>query len=438
MKVVVIGANAAGMSFAAKYRRNKPEDEIIIFEKGDYISFGACGLPYYVAGEFEDKNEMFARTPEQIIEDGIDLRMNTEVISIDFDNKSVSTTNDTITYDKLIIATGANPIVPKSIIKQESENIQTLVSMKDGDLLKEKVNSGNIKHVLVIGGGFIGLEVMDAMHHNNIKVTLIEGSNSILSNQFGSDMTQIVEKNIKDKNIDLELDSFVKEIDLEDNKPVITLENDKVIKSDLVVLSIGFSPNTSFIEGIDKLKNGAIKINKDYTTSIKDVYAIGDCASVYNPILDEQTYLPLATNANKIAKSLADYLSDIETTFEGMIGSCCIKVLDYDLARSGITEKQASNNNIDYKVKVLKDKNHTSYYKNQEDIYIKLIYRPDNLEIIGAEVVGMYDVVQRLNVLALAISKGITTKELAYIDFAYAPPFSRTWEALNTAGNISK
>lgn len=431
--IIVIGGSAAGMSFAAKYRRNKPEDNIILFEAKDYISFGACGLPYYVQDQFDDQNEMIARTPNQAIDSGIDVRINSQVTAIDPQNKVVTVKNETFKYDKLVIATGANPIVP-SFAKIDDEQVFTLTTMADGNALKTKLSSG-IKHVTVIGAGFIGLEVMDAAHHLGLEVTVVERSNGIVSNQFNKELTELVETNITEKGIDLQLNTSVEKIETGERATVTT--NAGSFETDAVVVAIGFVPNSKLID-CEKMLNGAILVSETGQTSIADIYAIGDVASTKNTITGKDSYIPLATNANKFAKSLADQMAGMETTFNGMLGSSCLKVLDYDMARSGLTERDLMHANIEFKTRVVKDKTHTNYYRGNEDIYIKMIYCPTTYKLYGAQIVGKKDVVHRLNTLALAISCGITTKQLAYTDFAYAPPFARTWEALNTAANVCK
>lgn len=431
--IIVVGGSAAGMSFAAKYHRNVPEDNILLFEKREYISFGACGLPYYVQDQFSDQNIMFARTPDQVIDSGIDVRVKHKVSNIDTANKVVTANGMNFEYDKLVIATGANPVVP-GFIEIDNEQIFNLTTMEDGNLVKNKFNSG-IKHVTIIGAGFIGLEVMDAAKHIGLNVTVVEMSNGILATQFNKDMTEVVEANIVDSDIDLQLNTTVEKVETGDRVTVTTSRGE--FETDAVVVAIGFSPNSKVID-CDKLSNGAIIVDENGLTSIEDVYAIGDVATTKNIVTGKDMYLPLATNANKFAKSLADYMAGMEIAFKGMLGSSCLKVLDYDLARTGLTERELMHSEIDYKVKVVKDKTHTDYYQGNEDIYIKMIYCPTSYKLYGAQIVGKKDVVHRLNTLALAISSGITTKELAYTDFAYAPPFARTWEALNTAANVSK
>ncbi len=431
--IVVIGGSAAGMSFAAKYKRNCKDDNVLLFESRDYISFGACGLPYYIQDQFSDKNEMISRTPSEAIDSGIDVRIKTPVTKINSDKKFIVADGQEFKYDKLIIATGANPIVPP-FATIDNEQVLTVTSMEDGEIIRNKFEN-NVKHVTIIGAGFIGLEMMDAAVHLGIDVTVVERSNSILNSQFSKEMVSHVEADITSNNVDLQLNTSVLNINNENGLEVVT--DKSTIKTDLVVVAIGFSPNSSLLK-CNKLANGAYLVDKNGMTSINDIYAVGDCASTFNPITNKDMYLPLATNANKYAKSLADHLAGIETSFNGMIASSCLKVLNYDMARTGLSEKELELNKTKFKTTLIKDKTHTNYYQGNEDIYIKMMYCPTSYKIYGAEIVGKKDVVHRINTLALAITYEITTKQLAYADFAYAPPFARTWESLNTAANACK
>ncbi len=432
--IIVIGGSAAGMSFAAKYKRNKPEDSVLLFEARDYISFGACGLPYFVGNNFSDQNTLISRTPSEAIDSGIDVRINHTVEKIDQFKKIVIVNGEKYSYDKLIIATGATPIVPP-FATIDNERVFTLTSMEDGCNLKNKISTG-IKHITIIGAGFIGLEVMDAAHLLNIDTTVVERGSAIVGAQFHHEMASIVSSHIVEKNIDLQLNTSVENIDTSGERVIVTT-NKGSFKTDAVVISIGFKPNSNLFIG-EKLGNGAILVDEHGMTSFEDIYAIGDCASSKNIITKKDSYLPLATNANKFAKSLADHLAGLETSFQGMIGSSCLRVLDYDMARTGLTERELTHLGINFKSKTIVDKTHTNYVQGNEDIHIKMIYCPSTYKLYGAQIVGKKDVVHRINTLALAITYGITTKQLAYSDFAYAPPFARTWEALNTAANVCK
>ncbi|MGL5021610.1 MAG: CoA-disulfide reductase [Mycoplasmatales bacterium] len=439
MKVVIIGGNAAGMSFAAKYKRNNKNHEVVVLEKRDYVSFGSCGLPYFVGGMFDDKERMILRSPKQIIDSGIDLKINATVINVEFDIKTVAYeidgSLDEISYDKLIIASGASPIVP-NFGKYNSAKVHTLTSLEDGLKVKELLKNKNNKNITIIGGGFIGLEIMDVAHHLDKKITLIEMNDHILGNQFSDEMINIVEDSINNTNINLMLSTKVLEIkDKKDSYSVIT--DKKVVDADIIILALGFKPNTEFVE-LEKISNGAILTCKSGQTSFKDVYAVGDCATVHHIVKGDQVYLPLATTANKRARSLADYISGVDVTFDGMLGSSCLKVLDFELARTGINEKDAIDMNIDYKVAYVTDKNQTDYYPGQEEIRAKLIYDKNTHVILGCEMIGKSGVVGRIDAIAVCIYAKLTTKELGYLDFCYSPPFSRTWDMLNVIGNVAK
>jgi NADPH-dependent 2,4-dienoyl-CoA reductase/sulfur reductase-like enzyme len=439
MKIIVIGANAAGMSFAAKYHRNNPNDEIIVLEKRDYISFGTCGLPYFIGNMFNEQKTMISRTPDQINADGIDLRINSTVINVAFDFKTVTyecgDEIEELSYDKLIIACGASPIVP-NFGDYKKDKVHTLTSLEDGIIVKELINQTNNQNITIIGGGFIGLEVLDMAHHLNKNVTLIEMNEQIMQNQFSSDLIEVAQKAITDANINLMLSTKVESIvDYQSGYKVITDQGE--VESDLIIMAIGFKPNTSFLD-IDMLPNGAIITDKHGKTSIDDVYAIGDCATVHHIVKDTPVYMPLATVANKLGRSLADYMSGIDNSYQGMLGSSCLKILDYELACTGISERDAINTSMNVSVKLVTDMNHTDYYPNQAPIVAKIIYDKETKVILGCEMIGISGVVGRMDAVAVAIHAKLTTSDLGYLDFCYAPPFSRTWDMLNILGNVAK
>lgn len=432
--IIVIGGSAAGMSFAAKYKRNCPGDNILVFEKNEYISFGACGLPYFLQNQFDDKNALFARTPSQMIDSGIDVRPSSIVTAIDGERKFVVVDGQKYKYDKLVIATGARPQTLE-LAAVDNKRVFTLTNLENGISLKEKLNSG-IKHLTIIGGGFIGMEVLDAAAHLNISVTLLEQGETILSQSYDGNMSSIVVDEIgKYENLQVMLNCTCTDIDIDEQIEVTTTNGN--FTTDAIVYSLGFIPCSELLN-CNKLDNGAILVDVNGQTSIEDIYAIGDVATTINLVTNEPMYLPLATNANKFGKSLADHLSGMPTNFKGMVGTSCIKILDYDMASTGLTSKQLTALGIEFKEKTIVDKTHTHYYHGAEDIHIKLLYCPDSLKIYGGQIVGTKDVVGRINPLALGISLGITTEQLGYVDFAYAPPFARTWEALNVAGNVSR
>lgn len=437
MKYLVIGGNASGMSFASRKHRLDKDAVITVLEKNDYVSFGACGIPYYVGREFDEVDEFFARTPEQIIESGIDLRINSVVSHMDTNNKVVTYTNNekeyNIEYDVLVVASGAQP----KLIEYTGvgDNIHTVTNFHDAVVLREKFNKDSVKKIGIVGAGFIGMEMMDNAYNIGKEVTVFNNLECIMSGTFSSEMLVDVQQQVSDT-VELVLNSNITEIV---GKPdgVEVVNDNKKYEFDVLIVAVGFVPNSEFIN-VDKLSNGAILVDANGKTSVDNVYAVGDCATVHNSITKKQQYRPLATTANKAGKNLADKLSNSETAFSGMLGSTCIKILDYEIASTGLSEAEAKALYENAVVKVVHDKNHTGYCKGQEKLSVKIVYDSKSYQIYGAELVGKDGAVQRCNVIAALIQTGGTTKQLGYIDFCYAPPFSRTWDILNVVGNVIK
>ncbi|MCF7502651.1 CoA-disulfide reductase [Vibrio sp. L3-7] len=483
MKIVILGGSAAGMSFAAKYKRNQPTDDVIVIEKRNYLSFGACGLPYFVGDKFPNTERMIARTPQQAIDSGLDVRMDTEVVAVNTSEQiiTVDTQGESqeIPFDKLIVATGARPLIPdfaasfhvgnperaNSADSNNTEHIYTLTSMEDGVAVKQAMLSADKPRVAIIGAGFIGLEVFDAAHDLGKDVTIIEREAHIMSRQFSPEMISDVEDAIRNTGTNLLTNTQVEHIESftskesgegshEKNSYLLTVSKTAAnntnettsnsaepeyttVQADIVILALGFKPNTDLFD-LPKIPNGALLVDKFGATPVANIYAVGDCATVHHLTLDQPVYLPLATTANKQARMMADRLAGKETFLDGFLGSPSLKVLDYELASTGISHWMANQHAVPISTSIIKDKNQTDYYPGQEDIKIKLAYDPESKRLLGGEIVGKKGAVARLNALSVAITAGMTTQQLGYLDFSYAPPFARTWDALNVAGNVSK
>lgn len=444
MKVIIIGGIAAGMSAAAKLKRMSPNDEVIVYEKGDIVSFGACGLPYYAGGFFDDSNEMIARTAEEFRKTGINLFTNHEVLEVDFDNKKLRV-KDLIqnmiieeSYDKLMIASGASSIIPP-IKGIDSENVLTLKSMDDGNKLRALMENENLKRVTVIGAGFIGVEAVEAAKKRGKEVTVVQLQDRILAEVFDEEITNLLEEEIRKHDVNLLLDETVMEITTA-GKATNIKTNKREFETDIVIVATGFRPNTAFVknEKLEMLKNGAIVVDKYGRTSIEDVYAAGDCATINSVITNKPVYVPLATGANKLGRIVGENLAGANNEFQGSLASSCIKVMDMEAARTGLSEKEVKALGFDYKTKFITDMNQTSYYPGRQKIYVKLIYDAHTKVIYGGQVAGYKDAVQRCNVIAACIYGKMTTEQLGMLDLSYAPPFSRTWDVLNVAGNVSK
>ena len=444
MRVVIIGAVAAGMSAAAKLKRMKPDYEVVVYEKTDIVSFGACGLPYFVGGFFDDANNMIARSPEKFRETGIDLNIFKEVTAVNTDDKKITIldvkTGETFedSYDKLMIATGASSIIPP-IKNVKLKNVSTLKTMEDGIRVKEILNKEEIKNVVIIGAGFIGLEAVEAVKKLGKNVAVIQSANRVLNAVFDKEITDVLEEEIKSHNVDLRLDELASEFIGKDKvEKVIT--NKGEIDADLVIIATGVRPNTGFLKNtnIKMLENGAIIVDEYGKTSVEDVYSAGDCATIKNIITNEDMFVPLATGANKLGRIVGENLAGANNSFQGSLSSSCIKVMNMEAAATGLTEEKAKSLGLNYKAKFISDFNQTNYYPGRDKIYVKLVYDADTKVILGGQVAGFKDSVQRANVLAAAIFGKMTTNQLGMLDLCYAPPFARTWDVLNVAGNVSK
>ena len=442
MKVIIIGGIAAGMSAAAKFKRLSPNDDVVVYEKGDIVSFGACGLPYYVGGFFDDSNEMIARTPEAFREAGVEIHTKHEVTNVDFSNKKVTVknlnTNEVLeeSYDKLMIASGARAIIPP-IKNIDLENVVTLKSMDDGNKLRELMSKEENKKIAIIGAGFIGLEAAEAAKHRGKEVTVIQLQDRVLQEVFDKDITDLLEEELRENGVNLLLSETVTEL-IGDGKVSKVKTNKREIEADIVILATGVKPNTDFLncDEIKMIRNGAIVVDKYGRTSVEDVYAAGDCATINSLITDREIYVPLATGANKLGRIVGENLAGQNNSFQGSMASSCIKVMDMEAARTGLSEKEVLNLGFNYKTKFITDMNQTSYYPGRERIYVKLIYDAHTRVILGGQVAGYKDAVQRCNVLAACIYAKMTTEQLGMLDLCYAPPFSRTWDVLNVAVNV--
>lgn len=443
MRIVIVGGTAAGMSAAAKLRRVDRKAEIVVYEKRSYVSFGACGLPYYVGDFFSDANNMIARTKEQTVASGVEVYTQCEVTNINVDSKKITAKNIETgeeiidSYDKLMIATGASPIIPP-IKNVKLENVFTLHSMEDGLALKKAMQDSSLKKVTIVGAGFIGLEAVEAAKQFGKEISVFQREDRILNIPFDKDVTDLLEQELISHEVNLSVGSTVTEFKGTDKVEAVVVGED-VIPTDIVILAAGVRPNTAFLAntGIEMTRNGAIKVDNKGRTSIENIYSAGDCATVPH-MLQEESYIPLATSANKLGRIVGENLGGLDTTYQLTLGSSCIKVLDMEAGRTGLTEEDAKKMGINYSSRFISDMNQTDYYPGQEKIHVKVIYDKETKVLLGGQIVGRKDAVHRVNVLATAIYNKMTTMELGMLDLCYSPPFARTWDVLNVTGNVSK
>ena len=443
MKIIIIGAQAAGASAAAKAKRRDPNVTIRIYEKSDIVSFGACGLPYFIGNHFGDENEMISRTPEQFAKDGIEIKTLHEVIAIDprlkkitiRDIKSNHCFDDN--YDKLLIAVGATPIIPP-LENHQLENIFTLRNMYDGLAIKNALTNRQNSNIVVIGGGYIGLEITESLVALNKNVKLIQLDERVLVDAFDPELTQIIEETLK-QHCDLHLQERVQGFE-GDHKVTHVITDKAKYAADIVIIATGVKPNSEVYKGLDieTLSNGAIVIDNYGKTNIADIYAAGDCVALYHRVSQSMTYIPLATGANKLGKVVGDNLAGGNNQFPGTLGTSALRVFDIEAGRTGLTEQQAIKAGIPYKTVIVKDKNHSNYVAGQTSVIAKLIYHAETRVLLGGQLAGGSGAALRTNSLATAIWANMKIDELAMMDFLYAPPFSRPWDILNIAGGIAK
>ncbi len=440
-KVLIVGGVAGGASTAARLRRVDENAEVIIFEKGKHISFANCGLPYHIGEVIKDREKLLVQTPEAMkARFNIDVRVNNEVVSIDRDNKEVEV-KDLLTgqvytedYDKLVLSPGAEPIKPP-LPGIDGQNIFTLRNIPDTDQIKAYVDQQQPERAVVVGAGYIGVEMAENFHHRGIEVSVVELADQVLG-PIDKEMAAQVHNHMRSKGIDLHLSDGVKSFREEGNKTIVELNSGTEIEADLVVMSIGVKPSTSLAKdaGLELGETGAIKVNQYLQTSDDDIYAIGDAIEVIDFVTKEPAHIPLAGPANKQGRIVADNLTGEQKKFSGSQGTAIAKVFDLTVAATGNNEKQLKAAGIDYQVSYTNSKNHAGYYPGAISMTIKIIYTPTEGKLLGSQIVGYDGVDKRIDVLATAIRFDKTVFDLQEIELAYAPPFGSAKDPVNMAG----
>ena len=441
MKIIIVGGVAGGATTAARLRRLTEKAEIILIERGNHISFANCGLPYYIGDVIKNKKDLLVQTPEKFNKRfNVDVRIKQEVIKIDRKEKKViirnieTNKNYEESYDKLVLSPGANPINPFKDIN--IEKIRTLRNVEDSVEIKDYIENNNIKNIAIIGGGYIGVEVAENLSNlNKTKITIIEKSSHLIA-PLDEDMAKFIHKVLRDKGINVILNNGVKEIENEDDKLGIVLE-DKKMSADFIILCIGVKPEDMLAVQAD-LKiypRGGIEVDEHMRTNDEDIYALGDVVKIKNCVTEEFAHIPLAGPANKQARVVANNICGIETTYDGSIGSSILKIFDYNLGMTGINETTCKKNNIQYKTIILSPYSHATYYPGANMLNIKAIYENKTGKILGAQVFGKESVDKITDILATAIKMKMTAYDLEELDLCYAPPFSSAKSPVNLLGN---
>ncbi|NLZ51689.1 MAG: FAD-dependent oxidoreductase [Thermoanaerobacteraceae bacterium] len=467
-KILIVGGVAGGATAAARLRRLSEEDEIVIFERGEYISFANCGLPYYIGDVITDRSKLLVQTVEGMAKRfKLDIRNFSEVISIDRKAKMVKVrstkTGETYTqnYDILILSPGAKPIKPNIQGIDQAKNLFVLRNVPDTDKIRDFIDSNKPKTALVIGGGFIGIEMAENLTKRGIKVTIVEKLNQVLA-PFDFEMAQLVHRELNANSVNLILQDGVAGFKDEGRK--VILESGSEIDTDMTILSIGVVPDLTCLEptpeselissqpenrlakacGLTLGKRGHILTTKQLQTIdgetgqvIEDIYAIGDAAQITDYITGSETAVPLAGPANRQGRLAADHINGIDINYPGALGSSVIKVFSLTVASTGNNEKQLKAKGLKYKAIHAHPANHASYYPGGSQIVMKLLFHPDSGKIYGAQAVGKEGTEKRIDVIATSIKLGGTIRDLTELELCYAPPFSSAKDPVNILGYIA-
>ncbi len=444
MKIIIIGGVAGGASTATRLRRMDEKSEIVLIERGNYFSYANCGLPYYIGNVITERDKLFVQTEQGFKSRfNIDTRIHSEVIKIDKEQKQVtikdlSTQKEyTENYDKLVISTGAKPFVPP-IPGIDNSRIFTLRNIPDTDKIKDYLIQYKPKRAVVVGAGFIGLEMAENLHATGTEVCIVEMADQVMT-PIDFSMAAIVHQHLKSKKVGLFLKESVQSFQSSETRLIIKFQSGKELETDVVIWSVGVRPESELAKnaGLALGESGGIKVNEYMLTSDKDIYAIGDTTEVFNPILNKNMLIPLAGPANKQGRIVADNLVNRNTKkYSGTIGTSIAKVFDLTVATTGASAKALKKEGIPHISSYIHSASHASYYPESTTMSIKILFSPESGRLLGAQIVGFDKVENRINLFSQIIKEGKTVYDLQEIEHAYAPPFSSAKDPVNMAGFV--
>lgn len=436
MKTIIIGGVAGGASAAARLRRLDENAEIILLERGGYISFANCGLPYYIGGVIRNRELLTLQTPESFrARFNIDVRINSEAVKINASAQKITVKNHKTgetyeeTYDNLILSPGAKPVRP-AIDGIDSPSVFTLRNIPDMVRIKEYIEAEKPESAVIVGGGYIGVEMAENLSEAGLKVSIVELAEHLIA-PLDFDMAADVHRYIKEKGIQIFLNNGVKAI----GKSKVIMQNGE-INADLIIMSVGVRPETSLAKdcGIELNRRGSIIVNRQMRTNIPGIYAVGDAAEVQDFVTKAPAFIPLAGPANKQGRVAADNIAGIPSEYTGTQGSAILKLFDMTIGATGVNEKTAAAAGIDYDKTYIYPASHAGYYPGAENMSIKAIWDKKTLKLIGAQLVGFDGVDKRTDILASAIRFGAKITDLAELELCYAPPFGSAKDPVNMLG----
>lgn len=441
MKVVIVGGVAGGATAAARIRRLDEQAEIVIFERSGFVSYANCGLPYYIGGVITDQRELTLQTPESFFARfRINVRVRHEVTAIHPENKTVSVKNLETgeqfeeQYDKLLLSPGARPTQPR-LAGAEHERIFTLRTVEDTLRIRQFVERQRPRSAVLAGGGFIGLEMAENLRELGVEITIVQRADQVLP-PLDYDMAAQIHTLLRSHGVRLKLGSAVAGFESSGEQVVTLLEGEEPLRSDMVLLAIGVTPDTGLAReaGLELGQKGAIRVNDRMETSLPDIYAVGDAVEVEHFVTKERAVVALAGPANRQGRIAADNICGGDSRYSGAQGSSVIKLFELTAASTGINERSAQAAGLDYDKVILSPEHHASYYPGSQTMTMKVLWDKNTLRLLGAQIVGRGGVDKRIDVLATAIRSGMKATELAELDLAYAPPYSSAKDPVNMAG----
>ncbi|MBL4950651.1 CoA-disulfide reductase [Neobacillus sp. YIM B02564] len=442
-KIIIIGGVAGGATAAARLRRLSEDTEIILIERGEHISFANCGLPYYIGETIKERNKLLVQTVKGMSDRfNLDIRTLSEAVSIHPENKTVSIKNLQTgeiyeeTYDKLLLSPGARPIVPPIPGLQENQSLFTLRNIPDTDNIKHYVDTAQPKQAVIIGGGFIGIEMAENLAARGIEVTIIERGNQIMA-PLDLEMASILHTHLTEKGVKLILENGVEAFSDAGKKVILT--DGTEIETELTILAIGVRPENELAKnaGLELGERGGIVVNEYLQTSNADIYAVGDAIEVVDYINETKVMIPLAGPANRQGRIAANNIMGKAEKYQGTMGTSIAKVFDLAVATTGNNEKTLKRLGVSYEVVHIHPSSHAGYYPGAAPIALKLIFDKETGKIYGAQAVGADGVDKRMDVIATAIKGGLTVEDLTNLELSYAPPFSSAKDPVNMAGYVA-
>jgi NADPH-dependent 2,4-dienoyl-CoA reductase/sulfur reductase-like enzyme/rhodanese-related sulfurtransferase len=443
-KIVIIGGVAGGASAAARARRLSEDAEIILFERSEYISFANCGLPYHIGGTIDDRRRLLVQTPESFRRRfRIDVRIQSEVVAINRAEKNVTVRNTetgekyTESYDTLVLSPGAEPN-RFPIPGMDIGNVFTLRTMNDMDAIMQRMREDSTGRAIVVGGGYIGLEITEAFVQRGISVTLVELAPQVMVTA-DPEMTALIKHNLIEQSVDLRLNTSVESISRNGDSTIAALSSGETVTCGLIVFSVGVKPDIAFAKdaGIEIGERGGIVVDSRMRTNDPDIYAVGDAVEVTDFVGGFQTVIPLAGPANRQGRIAADTIFGRDSEYKNTQGTAICKVFDTVIAMTGMNEKGLKRIGRNYEKIYIHPANHATYYPGSSPVSLKLLFDPDNGSILGAQAVGYEGIDKRIDVLAVAIRAGLTVFDLEHLELSYAPPYGSAKDPVNFAGFVA-